>query len=95
MFILSAAILIGSRMPPRLTNRPNLYFVAVWLVVFVLVFLLVAIAMIDWFSTRIYARRHRTAIVREAIEILRDELKVRRLSSANGRVLDDADPMST
>jgi hypothetical protein len=52
-------------------------------------------AMFDWFSTRVYARRHRTAIVREGIEILRDEIKFRRARAANGRVVDDTDATPT
>ena len=91
MFILSTAILAGSRMPPRLAEGPNYRFVQVWLLVFLLAFLLIMIALVDWVSTRAYARRHRTAIVQEGFEILRDEIKTRRLSASNGQAINDTD----
>jgi lysylphosphatidylglycerol synthetase-like protein (DUF2156 family) len=80
MALLAAGVYIGSRLPTRVYDpwqeaHPNSRFLAVWLLVFASVILLLGLAVIDWMSTRRYARRQREAMNRERIEILRDTLR--------------------
>lgn len=75
--LLAVGIHFGSRLPYKRNGRPNLAFVEVWLAVFALIFFLIGLALADWLATRAYARRHRTAIVREGMEILREEMRLR------------------
>jgi hypothetical protein len=75
MLLLSAAIYFGSRIPPRAADRANPLFVQIWLGTFLLIFFLLVLGLLDWQATRLYARRHRQAIVRERIELLKEELK--------------------
>ena len=75
--LLAIGIHFGSRLPYKRDGRPNFTFVEVWLAVFVLIFILMGLALDDWLATRAYARRHRTAIVREGMEILRKEIRLR------------------
>jgi hypothetical protein len=53
--------------------------------VFGLVVLLLVLAMVDWSATRRYETRHREAIAREGLEILRDEMRRRAALGAAGR----------
>jgi uncharacterized membrane protein len=75
--LLAVGIHFGSRLPYKRGGRPNPAFIEVWLAVFVLILVLLGLALADWLSTRAYARRHRTAIVREGMEILREEMRLR------------------
>ncbi len=76
--LLAAGVYLGSRIPYRREGRPNLAFLQTWLAVFLLIMLLLVLALLDWLATRRYARRHRDAIVREGMEILRDKMRARR-----------------
>ena len=71
----ATGIYSGSRLPTFIgaepDRHPNRLFLAVWLGVMGAVVLLLALAMIDWVSTRRYARRQRLAMDRERAEILR------------------------
>jgi hypothetical protein len=71
MVMLSAGVYLGSRMPPRLNGNPNVRFLEVWLWVILLVLVLLVLALVDWLATRRYARRHRVALLREGLDILR------------------------
>jgi hypothetical protein len=75
MLMLAAAIYFGSRIPPRQAQGANPLFVQIWLGAFLLIFFLLILSFMDWQATRLYARRHRQAIVRERIELLKEELK--------------------
>lgn len=77
MGILAIGIYVGSRMETRVAGRPNLQFVETWIGIFLLILALLVLAMIDWFATRGYAFRHRSAILQEGIEILKDELRAK------------------
>jgi hypothetical protein len=48
---------------------------AVWLGLFTSVVLLLGLALVDWISTRRYAKRHRREMNRERLDIVRDTLR--------------------
>ena len=75
--LLAFGVYLGSGMPYRRDGRPNLAFLEIWTLIFVLLLVLVGLALLDWVATRNYANRHRTQMVREGISILRDELRTR------------------
>jgi hypothetical protein len=77
MLLLSAAIYFGSRIPHMAAGRANPLFVQIWLGAFLLIFFLLVLGILDWQAIRLYARRHRQAMVRERIELLKEELKYR------------------
>src|SRR4051794_15368751 len=62
LVLLAAGVAMGSRISPRLGNRANPQFVGIWLGVFVLIFVSLSLAMIDWMALRRYARRQRGQI---------------------------------
>ena len=86
MAFVAFGVYAGSRLPTRVVSpapaqgetamesHPNRHFLALWLGVLAAVVMLLALAMIDWISTRQYARRHRRELDRERFEILRDTL---------------------
>ena len=55
MLILALGIWIGARIEPRVAGKANLAFVQVWFVVIVLILILLAVALLDWLDTRLYA----------------------------------------
>ncbi len=77
MLLLAAGLSAGARVEPRLAGRANPLFIQLWLGVFLLILILLILAVLDWLSTRLYARRHVRAMARERLEILRDEYKLR------------------
>ena len=78
MVLLAVGVFVGSRLDPRdAVGRPNVRYLQTWLGVFLLVFILFVLAVADWLATRRYARRQRYAIVREGLEILKDEMRLR------------------
>ena len=84
MALLAVGLVLGSRIPARLDNRANAQFLAIWFGIFLLIFLLLALALIDWVALRIFARRHRNEILRERIEILKEETRRNKALGANG-----------
>ena len=56
MLILAAGLSIGARIAPRVNGRANLTFVEIWLGEIALLFVLIALAGLDWLATRRYAR---------------------------------------
>jgi hypothetical protein len=84
LLLLALSIAFGSRLEPRPAGRPSPLFLAVWLGIFGLVFVLVWLAVFDFLATWLYARRHRRAIARERIEYLRGERR-RQSYRGNGR----------
>ena len=80
MFLLAAGIYVGSRLPTRVIvsaheAHPNRRFLALWLAVFASVMLLLGLAIIDWISTRRYARRQRDAMQQERVQLLGDAIR--------------------
>jgi hypothetical protein len=69
--VTSAEPIVGDRIPPAPRAHPNRRFLAVWLAVFVIIAIVLALALIDWSSTRRYARRQRQALRLEKLDILR------------------------
>jgi hypothetical protein len=84
LLLLALSIAFGSRIEPRPAGRPSPLFLAVWLAIFGLIFVLVWLALLDGIATWLYARRHGRAIARERIEFLRGERR-RRSYRGNGR----------
>lgn len=85
MFLLAFWVFVGSRLDPRdAAGRPNPRYVQAWLGVSLLVVVLLMLAAADWLATRRYARRHRSAIVREGLEILKDEMRLRMRAKSDG-----------
>lgn len=64
----------GQPAPAHPVLHPNRVFLGIWLSVFVLVTILLALAFLDWFATRRYARRQRNAMSLERLDILREGL---------------------
>lgn len=83
MFSLAAGLAAGSSLPHLAGGRSNPAFLIVWFVVFVLILLLLVLAFVDLLATRLYARRQHRALVRERLDILRDE--ARRRGREDGR----------
>jgi TRAP-type C4-dicarboxylate transport system permease small subunit len=86
MGLLAVGVYTGSRLPAFVTEvgaeahpgrkaHPNPLFLAVWLSVFAAVLILLALGLIDWISTRQFARRHRQAMDRERLELLRGTIR--------------------
>ena len=46
--------------------------------------MLLTLAMIDWVALRLFARRHRNQILRERIEILREEARLKKSRETGG-----------
>ena len=86
MLALSTLIFVGSLTDHRRLGGPNPVFIFVWLVVFGLVLVLLALAGVDWLATRRFARRSRGRIVREGMELLREEMKERARASSADRL---------
>ena len=84
MVLLALGLAVGTRIPHIVRGRTNPLFVQVWLGVFLLIFALLLLALLDWFATRRYAYRHRRAMLQERDETLRDVLRPRSYPN-NGR----------
>ena len=91
MSVLAGLIFVGSITNHRVNDRPNPVFIGVWLVVFALIGFLLVVAGIDWAATRRYARRQRSAIVREGMSLLREELKQRAAQRSGRNELEGGD----
>jgi hypothetical protein len=79
LLILAVALIAGGRMEPRVDDRPNLQFVQLWAGVAFLIVVLSMLAMLDFISTRIYARRLRSRLTEEGLDLIEAEVKVRML----------------
>ncbi len=75
MLILAAGLSIGARIAPRVNGRANLMFVEIWLGEIALLFVLIALAGLDWLATRRYARQYRRSMARERMKLLRDAIR--------------------
>ena len=83
---LAVALVIGSRIPPIVNARANPEFVGIWLGVFAMILGLLWLALADWIALRRFAGRHRKAIFRERIDLLRRDLRRRNQSGTNGHL---------
>jgi uncharacterized iron-regulated membrane protein len=77
MLGLGILLWIGTRVAPQFGQRPTVTFVEAWVAILGIVVLLLLLALLDWVATSRYARRHRHAMAREGLAILRDELRRR------------------
>jgi len=70
LFLLAQGIAISPRLDPRARGRPNILFLLLWLAIFILLLVLLFLAFFDMAATRLYAKRHRDAILRERTDLL-------------------------
>lgn len=78
----------GALVATAVRLHPNHRFLAVWMAVFGSVVALLVLALIDWISTRLYARRQRNAMDRERLALFREAARYSRSSEdglGNGR----------
>jgi protein-S-isoprenylcysteine O-methyltransferase Ste14 len=87
LILVAVGIGVGSQLHPRTAVGPNLWFVRTWLVVCLGVLLLIGLALADWIATSRYARRHRRTLLREGVDILKQNARLRsaRAARRNGR----------
>ncbi len=94
LLLLAVALFVGGRMPHEVAGKANLKFVQVWAGAAFLVVVLLILAMLDWFSTRLYATRHRERLAKEGLSIVEAELRIktaiRRAETQSDRDTDDA-----
>ena len=75
--LIAVALIVGGRMPARVNGRANQEFIQIWSGILALMVILVLLALLDWISTRLYARRHRQRLADEGLSIVEAELRVR------------------
>jgi hypothetical protein len=73
MLAIAFGMALGLGLNPRAGRADARLFGIVWLSVFVLLCVLLALAMFDWIATRRYASRHRRALLRERVNALQSE----------------------
>ena len=95
MILLAAGIYSGSRMDHLVNDRPNVWFLGLWMGVFWLVIILSFTALIDWIATRQFAHRHRRKIIREGLSILREDIKTRVLKVTHSQELDEGNDLQS
>jgi hypothetical protein len=77
MLILAAGLYFGSRIPPKVGAQANLTFVRAWLAISGLIIVMLGLALLDWISTRLYARRQHRDLASERRKILRDTFRTK------------------
>jgi hypothetical protein len=77
LVLLSVAIGFGGQLPPKVGGVANNKFIQIWSGVAFLIVALLFLALLDWFSTRLYARRHRQRLTREGLAIVEAELRIK------------------
>jgi hypothetical protein len=75
MLILAGGLYFGSRIPPQVAGRANLTFVQIWLAITGLIVVMLGLALLDWISTRLYARRQHRDLASERRKILHETLR--------------------
>ena len=73
--VLALGVVVGSRTPIRIGLRANPWFLGIWLSVFCLILVLLALALVDWFDLRRFGQRKKSAIGREHLSIIQDQLE--------------------
>jgi hypothetical protein len=84
MFVLALILLVGSYLEPKVRGKANVLFLEVWIIVLVLLVVLLLLATLDWVATRLYASRHRDALLREQTHSLRQQAESG-ISSRHGK----------
>jgi hypothetical protein len=77
LVLLSLAIGIGGQLPVKVGGVANVKFIQIWSGVAFLIVALLLLALLDWFATRLYARRHRQRLTREGLAIVEAELRIK------------------
>jgi hypothetical protein len=82
MFVMALAMSAGLLIQPRAGRTEFRIWVILWIGVLALAGFLLILALVDWYSVRIYAGRHRRALLAERLEAIRTER--RRLAERHG-----------
>jgi hypothetical protein len=77
LVVLASALGVGGWMPDRVNGRANQRFVYLWFGIAAMMVVLLILALLDWLSTRLYARRQRRRLTHEGLAIVEDELRAR------------------
>jgi small-conductance mechanosensitive channel len=77
LVLIAAAMALGAWIPDRVGGRINQTFVNLWAGVALMMVVLLVLALLDWISTRVYARRLRRRLTDEGLSIVEDELRAR------------------
>jgi Flp pilus assembly protein TadB len=77
LVLVSLATGIGGQMPAKVGGQANVKFVQIWSGVAFLIVALLFLALLDWLSTRLYARRHRQRLTKEGLAIVEAELRIK------------------
>jgi hypothetical protein len=91
MLLMAAAMVAGLAINPRADRVAAQRFVALWAGVLGGVLVLLVLAMIDWWALRVFAHRHREALVEEARQLAEARREAERQTgphspgSGNGR----------
>lgn len=75
--LIAAALAVGGSLPHVVNGRANQKFVYLWFGVALMMVVLLVLALLDWVSTRLYARRQRRRLTDEGLSIVEAELRVR------------------
>ena len=77
MLVLAVGLYFGSRIPPQVAGNANLTFVQVWLAITSLIIVMLGLALLDWISTRLYARRQHRMLASERRKVIRETLRTK------------------
>jgi small-conductance mechanosensitive channel len=77
LVLIAAAMALGAWIPDRVGGRVNQTFINLWAGVALMMVVLLVLALLDWISTRVYARRLRRRLTDEGLSIVEDELRAR------------------
>jgi hypothetical protein len=77
LLLIAAAMALGAWIPDRVGGRVNQTFINLWAGVALMMVVLLVLALLDWISTRVYARRQRRRLTDEGLSIVEDELRAR------------------
>ncbi len=77
LVLIAAALAVGAWIPDRVGGQVNKTFVNLWAGVALMMVVLLVLALLDWISTRVYARRQRRRLTDEGLAIVEDELRAR------------------
>lgn len=75
--LIAGALAVGGWVPDRVNGRANQKFVYLWAGIALMMVVLLILALLDWISTRLYARRQRRRLTHEGLTILEAEIRVR------------------
>jgi UDP-N-acetylmuramyl pentapeptide phosphotransferase/UDP-N-acetylglucosamine-1-phosphate transferase len=75
LLAIAAIVVVTTRLEPKVEGKANPTFAELWIIVLALIVVLLALAMLDWLATRVYARRHRRQMIRESLEAIRHQAR--------------------